>query len=319
MEEKDIKVAAIVGPTAAGKSDTALLVAERLGGEIISADSMQIYRGMDIGTGKPDLPTRQRIRHHMIDVVPPEKEFSAAEYQSQARKAIKEINERGNLPILVGGTGLYVSSCLDDLKFPSIAQDTDARQRLSEIAEREGAANLHKRLLSVDPKAAAAIHPNNVRRVIRALEVYELTGLPYSEAGGGFKNRQSIYDSLIIGLRTQPDVLKRRIEARVDKMITEGWLKEAKALFEAEPAPGMTAKMALGYRQLYDYLNGKTSWEEAVAAIKTATKRYAKRQMTWFNADSRIVWLETGERFTASKTACEVESYIKQRLHGSAS
>lgn len=306
-------IAAIVGPTASGKSAVAIDIARRLDGEIVSADSMMVYRGLDIGTAKPPEALRRQVPHHMIDIVEPTEDFSAAQYQPLARAAIYDITARGRLPLITGGTGLYVSAALDDMSFPATDATNATRQKLQMDADELGAYQMHKRLAEVDPSAAMSIHPNNVRRTIRALEVYELTGRKFSEAAGSFKKRRYVNDTVTIGIAYPKDELMRRIDVRTIKMIERGWVKEAETLFYGGRSISRTAGQALGYRELRDHLMGLASLEQTVERIRLATRHYAKRQMTWFKADLRIEWVEGRAGEGAAELADKVELIIRDR------
>ena len=310
---KDIKVVALVGATASGKSEAAVILAERVNGEIVSADSMQVYRGLDIGTAKPDSATQARVPHHLIDILDLTGEYSAAAFQDAARRAFKEIHDSGRLPIVVGGTGLYVSAALDNMSFPRTGQTSSVRERIEKDAARLGAEGLYARLKSVDPKAATSIHPNNIRRIVRALEVYELTGRPFSEAAGGFKNRQSVYDAAFIGIKRTPEDLRKRIDLRVDRMLKDGWAEEAANVMGGRGKISRTAERALGYAEALAYARGELTLAEAAARIKKVTWAYARRQMTWFRADSRIFWIAAGRDEGAETLAGRVEWYLKRQ------
>lgn len=303
------KLIAIVGPTASGKSDVAIELAKRIGGEVISADSMQIYKGMDIGTAKVTRKEMQGVPHHLIDIVEPTEPFSVAEYQGLARQKIDEITRRGKIPILVGGTGLYVRSVIDKLEFPSGEVTSAVRRRLEERAEQEGGDALYGELIVKDPAAAGIVHPKNVRRVIRALEVIELTGRPFSEFHREWKNRESVYDLEMFGLTMDREKLRERINRRVDRMIEGGLLDEVKDLVARGYERFLTSQQAIGYKELIGYLEGETSLEEAVDTLKARTRQYAKRQLTWFRADSRVRWIDV-----TCKTTGEVADEIMAKL-----
>lgn len=288
-----IRVLAVVGPTASGKSALAVALAKRLGGEIVSCDSMQVYRRMNIGTAKPTVEEREGIAHHMIDVAEPHEPFSCADYVSMAQRVIAEIASRGALPILCGGTGLYLDSLLRG-GFAETRIDPAVRERLLAIAAEEGSAALHRRLAEVDPESAAAIHENNVKRVIRALEIYEGTGMTKTEADRLTQAWESPYDATVIGL-CYPDraLLHARINERVDRMLADGLLAETRALLaEGVFDENHTAAQAIGYKELLACLGGEQSEAEAAEQLKTATRRYAKRQMTWFGAKDYVRWIE---------------------------
>jgi tRNA dimethylallyltransferase len=285
------RVIAVVGPTASGKTTLAERLATRLDGEIVSADSMQVYRGMDIGTAKSS-PRERRVLHWCLDLVEPGQPFSAALYQREARQAIADIDARGKVPIVAGGTGLYLRAALDDMEFPAGEQQTNpARERHEALAAEKGAEALHALLASRDPESAAAIHPNNVRRVVRALEMCD-EGVSYAQQLAGFSARQSIYDTRFIGLDVRRDTLYELIDQRVDAMLAAGLLGEVEGLLKAGLREALTASQAIGYKEFVPVIEDGADLDEAVAAVKQATRRYAKRQLTWFRADSRVRWVD---------------------------
>ncbi|MCX8006777.1 MAG: tRNA (adenosine(37)-N6)-dimethylallyltransferase MiaA [Coriobacteriia bacterium] len=284
------RVVAIVGPTGVGKSWLAEALAERLGGEVVSADSMQVYRGMDIGTAKVP-PHARRVPYHCIDLVEPGTPFSAAVYQQHSRRAIEDILARGRIPVVCGGTGLYVRAALDDMRFPSGEIASPIRASLEDLAERIGPHALHGRLAAADPASAALIHPNNVRRTIRALEM-AAHGVSYADQAARFATRTSVYPTVFIGLTLRRDVLYDRIDERVDTMLQAGLLDEVRHLLANGYREALTAQQAIGYKELVPVVEGVASLDEAVASIKQATRRYAKRQMTWFRADPRVHWID---------------------------
>ena len=280
-----MRAIAIVGPTASGKSDLALALAHRLDGEIISCDSMQVYRRLDVGTAKPSLTEREGILHHMIDVVDPDEDFSAAEYGKMAREVLSEIRARGALPIVCGGTGLYLEALRFDRHKSSPGADETLRASLMAEAEEEGGAErLYARLRRLDPITAEKVHPNNIRRVVRALELCSLSGRTKSELDAESQSEESKVDLLVFCLcYNDRAILADRINRRVDKMVEAGLISEVESLWrDGLLAPGKTAEQAIGYRQLIPYFEGKITLDEAIEDIKTATRRYAKRQMTWF-------------------------------------
>ena len=280
----DPRVAAIVGPTAVGKTAVSLEVAEALGAEIVSIDSMQVYRGMDIGTAKVDAEARDRVAHHLIDIRPPNHDVTVAGFQRLAREAIADIHQRGRLPLLVGGSGLYLRAVVDDLEFP--ARSEEVRAAIEAEVEEMGAEALHTRLAALDPAAAERIEPRNARRTVRALEVIELTGRPFSESSS-WESYSSIYPLRVAGLSLEREVLYEAIAARVDGMLSQGLIEEARTL---GPDLGRTARQALGYRQVLDTL--EASEQELREAIVRATKRFARRQESWFRSDPRIRWFD---------------------------
>ena len=284
------RVIAIVGPTASGKTALADRIAHDLGGEIITADSMQVYRGMDIGTAKPAVRERS-VAHHCLDLVEPGTPYSAALFQSDARSIIDALMAEGKAPILCGGTGLYIRAALDDMHFPSGELDSDSRLELEALARQIGAQGMHDKLTGVDPDSAALIHPNNVRRTIRALEIAAQGG-SYARQAADFSVRREHYPSTLIGLSTDREVLYTRIDARVDAMIESGLLREVERLLDAGFREALTAAQAIGYKELVPVIESGQDLGEAVASIKQATRRYAKRQLTWFRADPRIQWID---------------------------
>ena len=276
-------VAALVGSTAVGKTELSLTVAERLDAEIVSVDSMQIYRGMDIGTAKITANERARAPHHLIDLRDPFEEVTVAEFRDLARAAIADIQERGKLPLLVGGSGLYFRAVVDDLVFPP--RSDEVRAALESAADSLGPETLHAQLAEIDPAAAAKIEPGNARRTIRALEAIELTGRPFSD-NDAWDTYESIYELRVAGLQLSREVLYRRIEERVDAMLAAGLVAEARALGN----PGRTARQALGYRQVLEMPDATNL--ELRREIVRATKRFARRQDSWFKADPRVSWFD---------------------------
>lgn len=290
---KKEKILAIVGPTASGKTALSIALAKRLNGEVVSFDSMQIYRGMDIGTAKPTLAERSGVVHHMFDVADPSEVFSCADYSHMAREAIADIHARGKLPILVGGTGLYLESVLYARSFETTTFDPAIRERLSRCTPEE----LWTRLCAVDPDAAASTHQNNVRRVIRALEIYEATGKTKTELDRASQTEER-YDAVLCGIDfADRAVLAERIDRRVDQMLAEGLLQEVQAVASTLSE---TARQAIGYKELLGYLDGTESLSQAVDTIKLRSRQYAKRQRTWFAHLKKVYWYY--------RQACEDES-----------
>lgn len=287
-------VLAIVGPTATGKTDVGVLLAQWLDGEIISADCMAVYQGMDIGTAKPSPEQRARVRFHLIDVCRPDEPFSVARFQRMALEAIEQIRERGRLPLVVGGTGLYVKALLDGFQIPPTAANEALRRELWQEVKRKGSACLHARLQEVDPQSASRIHPNDAVRIIRALEVYFVTGQPISQ----WQRRQpppQIGRARRFGLTMPRDLLYRRINERVEAMIARGWLDEVRRLMEAGYSPDLPAMRSLGYAELVQVIQGRMTLAEAIPLIQRETRRFAKRQLTWFRADKQIEWIDASQ------------------------
>lgn len=288
-----IQAVAIVGPTAVGKSDVADELARRLGSEVISADAMQVYRGMDIGTGKMP-PEERQAPLVLIDVVDAQESYSAALFQRDARREIDRLLGKGALPILCGGTGLYLRAALDEMSFPAGDVEAPSRSRYQELAEEMGAEGIHALLAQVDPESAACIHPHNVRRVVRALEMHD-EGVSYARQKERFSTPTEYYHALYFGLTRDRSRLYERIDTRVDGMLAQGLLQEVERLVSAGCADAITSRQAIGYKELYDYLEGLCSLDEAVQRIKQRSRNYAKRQLSWFRRDARIIWLDMDE------------------------
>lgn len=293
MNADKIELLAVAGPTASGKTALAIALAERLGGEIVSCDSMQVYRGMDIGTAKPNERELAAIPHHMIDVAEPHAPYSAAEYVSMAKECIAQIHARGKLPILCGGTGMYLDSLLRG-GFEETATDPALRKALLAYAEEHGAHALHERLRAVDPESAEAIHENNVKRVVRALEIYESTGMTKTEADRRTKVMDAPYRATVFGLCYEDrEILYGRIASRVHQMLADGLVEETKRLdADGVFTSNATAAQAIGYKELLPYLHGEGSLQDATERLIVATRRYAKRQMTWFRAKEYVHWID---------------------------
>jgi tRNA dimethylallyltransferase len=288
------RVIAVVGPTGVGKTAAAEQLAVLLGGEIVSADSMQVYRGMDIGTAKEPLDAR-RVPHHCLDLVDPGTPYSAALYQRDARAAIEDVAGRGKVPILAGGTGLYVRAALDEMRFPAGHEASPTRGALQAELETHGPEALYAMLVERDPDAAALIHRNNTRRVMRALETLEDAGVSYADTKEHFAERVPHYPATFLGMTIDRDLLYKRIDARVDAMIEAGLLDEVAGLLAAGYRHALTAAQAIGYKELVPVIDGAGDLVSAVTAIKQASRRYAKRQLTWFRADPRVTWLDVTE------------------------
>lgn len=295
------KILAIVGSTASGKTSLSIALAKVLDGEIISCDSMQLYRRMDIGTAKPTKDEMCGIPHHLLDIADPadgaEASYSCADYVKDARAAVEDVLSRGKLPIFCGGTGLYLDAFIRGGSFEETVTDESLRRELAKFAEENGNEALHARLREVDAESADAVHPNNVKRVIRALEIYMTTGKTKSQLDRQSREVDSEYDFTVIGLRYQNRaILYDRIDRRVDEMIKGGLVDETKSLralgiFDTCP----TAAQAIGYKELFPFLDGECTLDEAVAELKAATRRYAKRQITWFSARSYVNWIDADD------------------------
>ena len=287
------KIIAVVGPTASGKTALSIRLAKKLNGEIVSCDSMQIYHGMCIGTAAPTVEEMEGIPHHLIGFISPEEEFSVADYRERAAACIADICARGKTPIFCGGTGLYLDSLLHVSAFSEVEKSEDLRRELTEYAAANGNEALHARLVQVDPAAAEAIHPNNIRRVVRALEMYQLTGVTKTEWDKRSLAQESAYDARILALDFHDrTILHRRIEMRVDLMMELGLEAEARALYEAGLLqPQSIAGQAIGYKEFLPYLAGESTLAAVAEEIKGATRRYARRQLTWFRRYENALWL----------------------------
>lgn len=284
------RVVCVVGPTASGKSAVAELVAMRLGSSVISVDAMQVYRGMDVGTAKTSAAER-RCPLLMVDVADVDENYSVQRFQHDARSCADELLREGCVPILCGGTGLYLDAVIDEMEFPTGEKDGSVRETYERMASERGPQALHALLTERDPESAALIHPNNVRRVVRALEMLD-EGVSYARHHEGLKERRPHYDAQIWGLSWPRETLYARIDARVDQMMAEGLLDEVRALAGRGLTEDVTAGQAIGYKELLEVLAGAASLEEAVELIKRRTRRYAKRQLSWFRRDGRVRWLE---------------------------
>jgi len=306
----------ICGPTAVGKTDVSIKVAEQLSGEIVSCDSMQVYKYMDIGTAKPSIIQRETVPHHLIDVVTPDEDFNVAKFQELAEAAISDITSRGRIPVLVGGTGLYIKAVVDGFLFPWEGASDEIRESLEEEAAQKGSNVLHARLEEVDPQAARKIHPNDARRIIRALEVYVTTGRPISEMWReGRRKKKARFDRLVmVGLVRERPILYERIDRRCDQMIELGLVEETRKLLEQGYSGTLTSGQALGYKEIVRHLEGKCSLDEAVELIKRDTRRYAKRQLTWFRTDPRIEWLDMGLFEAKEEAARSIMALIKGKM-----
>lgn len=306
------RVIAVGGPTASGKTALSVGLAKAFGGEIINADSMQIYKNLDVGTAKPSIEERQGIPHYLLDFLPPETPYSVADFTAAADPLIQEITARGKLPLVVGGTGLYITSLLNGTAFAPEKTDPAIRARLQERAEAEGGAALYAELQSIDPDYAAQVHPNNLPRVIRALELYTATGRRMSEERVNARPAEPPYRSLCLCLTCRDRaVLYDRIERRVNLMVENGVLAEAKQVYDHRDTY-RTAAQAIGYKEFFPYFEGTGSLDECTARLKQATRNYAKRQLTWFRRQNDAVWLYIDEENVLDR-ACElVREFLQQ-------
>ncbi len=290
------KLVILAGPTAVGKTALSIALAERIGGEIISADSMQIYKHMDIGSAKITRAEMRGIPHHLIDVLEPWEDFNVYCFQKLAKEAMKGIYERGKIPVVTGGTGFYIQALLYDIDFSAQETGGEIRERLEKLAEEKGCGYLHMQLSKVDPKSAAAIHPNNKKRMIRALEYYEINGEPISVHNSREREKEAAYDFRYFVLNDSRERLYEGIDRRVDIMMEKGLLEEVKTLRDMGCQRQMVSMQGLGYKELLAYLEGEGgSLEEAVAAIKQNTRHFAKRQLTWFRRERGVIWVNKNE------------------------
>ncbi len=285
----------LTGPTAAGKTELSIAFAKKLNGAIISADSMQVYKYMNIGSAKIRPEEMQGVRHYLVDVLDPREEFHVARFQQMAKEAMDEIYRNGQLPIVVGGTGFYIQALLKDIDFDESSGELPCRKELEETARREGGAVLYERLKQVDPESAEAIHPNNVKRVIRALEFYQETGQPISLHNKEQKEKQPPYTYAYFVLNDDRARLYERIDRRVDRMVEQGLVEEVRWLKEHGYDRSLVSMQGLGYKELFPYLDGTCSLEEAVEIIKRDTRHFAKRQITWFKREPDVIWLNQQE------------------------
>lgn len=299
----------LTGPTAVGKTALSIMLAKAIGGEIISADSMQVYRYMDIGTAKIKPEETEGVPHHLIDVLNPTENFNVTAFQTMAKQAINEIYSRGRIPIVTGGTGFYIQSLLYDISFEE-TEVSSYRQELTAYYEAYGAHALHEELKKVDPVSYEEIHENNVKRVIRALEFYHDTGYPISEHNKAQRQKESPYNFEYFVLNDDREVLYRRIEKRIDIMMEQGLIEEVQGLLDYGCQPDMVSMQGLGYKEIISYLNGESSLEEAVYILKRDTRHFAKRQLTWFRREKEVTWVDR----TAFSSEEEILEYMLNRL-----
>jgi tRNA dimethylallyltransferase len=291
MNQPSPRIIVICGPTGIGKTASAISLARMFNGEIINADSMQVYQYMDIGTAKPSPSERAAIPHHMIDIIAPDEPFDAAVFASMGRDKIMELNSRGVVPFVAGGTGLYIKALTRGI-FQSEAGDPDIRENLKKTAREKGTPFLHDRLREVDPETAGRVHPNDMYRIVRALEVFEITNIPISCHHQEHRFGEALFDVLKIGLTMDRTLLYDRINRRVDAMIAQGLLEETQQLLNRGYSDRLKPMNAIGYRHMTTFMRGQFAWEDAVETLKRDTRRYAKRQFTWFKADPDIIWTQ---------------------------
>lgn len=304
------KLVCVAGPTGSGKTGLGIEIAKKFGGEIISADSMQIYKKLNIGTAKPTIDEMEGIPHHLIDIISPFSEFSVKEFVDIANEKIDEILARGNLPIVVGGTGLFISSLIDNVKFSEGETDNKLREELRLIAEKNGPEYLHNMLKEIDYDSYLRLHPNNIKRVIRAIEIYKTTGITMTEQIKNSKNVPPSFDLKYFGLNAERQYIYERINKRVDIMVYKGLFSEVENLYKEGLNLSYKSMQAIGYKEIIMYLEGKLEKKEAIDLIKQESRRYAKRQLTWFRRDERIKWIDILKYDTPLKQL----EYIKEDL-----
>ena len=301
----------LTGPTAVGKTKLSIALAKAVGGEIISADSMQVYRHMDIGSAKITEEEMQGIPHHMIDILDPTEDFNVVIFQEYARRHIREIAERGHIPILVGGTGFYIQSVLYDIDFTENEEDSSYRKFLEALAEEKGCEHLHQLLTEKDPASAKEIHAHNLKRVIRALEFFEQTGTPISAHNETQRQKASAYASCYFVLNDDRQKLYERIDKRVDQMLADGLVAEVEKLLAMGCKRESVAMQGLGYKEIIDYLQGSCTLEEAVYLIKRDTRHFAKRQLTWFRREKEVIWVNKGNEASDE----QILSFLLEHYH----
>lgn len=302
----------LTGPTAVGKTDLSIQLAKAVNGEIISADSMQVYKEMNIGSAKIQPEEMKGVSHYLVDEIEPEEEFNVVRFQTMAKNAMKTIYQKGKIPVIVGGTGFYIQALLYDIDFTDTTQDLNYRRELEQLVQEKGNEYLHEMLQKVDPKAAQEIHENNRKRVIRALEYYRDTGKQISEHNEQQRQKESPYQFVYFVLNRDRQELYRRIDQRVDRMMEQGLLEEVKRLKERGCTSNMVSMKGLGYKELLDYLGGMDSLEEAVRIIKRDTRHFAKRQLTWFKREKEVNWIELDGK-TEQQVLEEIQMICKEK------
>lgn len=307
----------LTGPTAVGKTNASIKLAKALDGEIISADSMQVYKHMDIGTAKIKPQEMEGVRHYLIDVLEPSEEFHVVKFQEMAKAALQEIYARNKIPIVVGGTGFYIQALLYDIDFTNNNKEDAYRKSLELMAKEKGNSFLHEMLQAVDPAAAEQIHANNTKRVIRALEFYHLTGEKISEHNAREREKESPYEFCYFVLNDDREQLYERIEKRIDQMLEEGLIEEVKALSDMGYHKDMVSMQGIGYKEILKYLDQEYSLEEAIYVLKRDTKHFAKRQLTWFRREKEVIWIDKNEYDHDDEQILDVMlKEIRERMHG---
>ncbi|WP_319941360.1 tRNA (adenosine(37)-N6)-dimethylallyltransferase MiaA [Metabacillus sediminilitoris] len=312
MYLKKRKLVVIIGPTAVGKTKLSIDLAHRLNGEIISGDSMQIYKGMDIGTAKITEAEMEGIKHHLLDIKNPDEDFSVAEFQHRVRPLIDEISNQSKTPMIVGGTGLYIQSVLYNYQFTENPSDPEFRSNMELVLKEKGEHAIHEMLEKIDPESASKIHPNNSRRVIRALEVFHCTNKPMSEYISS-QEQELLYDVALVGLTMDRDILYERINKRVDIMVAQGLFEEVKWLYD-KGIRNTQSIQAIGYKEIYDYFDGKITFDDAINQLKQNSRRYAKRQLTWFRNKMDVNWFDMTPPINYNNMVDEIFTYIAGKL-----
>lgn len=307
---KKIPLIVVAGPTASGKTGLSIEIAKAVNGEIISADSMQIYKYMDIGTAKATKEEKAQCPHHLLDIIEPDCEFSVADYTKLAHECIADIVSRGKIPVMCGGTGLYIDSVVNDVDFGELNTDYRLRDQLQKLAEKEGGEKLIEILREFDPVSAKRLHPNNLKRVIRAIEFYKTSGVPISEHQEMTKQKESRYNAVMFMINHDREVLYDRINQRVDIMVNDGLLDEVRSLMNKGYSPQLNSMQGIGYKEIISHLNGEITFDEAVEQIKQNSRRYAKRQLTWFRRNGNINLLSPD---TATEDAIKI---INEKING---
>jgi len=307
------KIIILVGPTASGKTNVSIELAKKINAEIISADSMQIYKHMNIGTAKPTSHEMEGIVHYLIDEIDPAEEFSVALFRQLCEGYIEKIVSKGKKPLIVGGTGLYINSLVKPWNFSKTEPNRELRYELETIAKDKGKEHLHNMLRRVDPLSADAIHPNNVKRVIRALEVFQLSGMSKSESDQNSMREELTYEPIIMGIHVERSILYDRIEKRIDSMLDAGLVEEVKALLGLGYKESLVSMQGLGYKEIVKYLKGEYTYNEAVEILKRDTRHFAKRQLTWFRRDDRIKWFTVEDYENLELLQVDMYTYLKNK------
>ncbi|MBR5047238.1 MAG: tRNA (adenosine(37)-N6)-dimethylallyltransferase MiaA [Eubacterium sp.] len=312
-EEKRKPLVILTGPTSVGKTGLSIGLAHKIGGEIISADSMQVYRGMDIGTAKITREEMDGIPHYLIDILEPDQAFNVVEFQKRVREAMEQIDSHGKIPILVGGTGFYIQALLYDIDFPEHSDTEDYRRQLADLAREKGEEYLHAMLQEVDPEYAASVHYHNLKRVIRALEYHRETGRKLSDHNRDQQARTSPYNFAYLVLNQNRDLLYERINRRVDMMMEQGLLREVRGLYDKGYRQDLVSMQGLGYKEFFDYFKGEIPLDQVVDRIKLETRRFAKRQLTWFRREKDVIWINKEDYSGEEEILRVIFRYLKEK------